>query len=71
MSGQRVTIRVQDDGKGVTSESRRPSSGIANMRTRAALIDVGFKLKSGPQGTEIRLEIDGGIAVPQAESEKT
>jgi signal transduction histidine kinase len=63
-NGPRVTIRVQDDGQGVTQESRRPSSGIANMRTRAALIDVGFKLKSGPQGTEIRLEIDSAAFQP-------
>lgn len=70
-SGDKVTIRVQDDGTGVTHESRRPSSGIANMRTRAALIDVGFKLKSGPQGTEIRLDIDAAEALLQSESEKT
>lgn len=69
-SGDKVTIRVQDDGSGVTQESRRPSSGIANMRTRAALIDVGFKLKSGAQGTEIRLDIDAGDALLQSESEK-
>ena len=70
-SGPRVTIRVQDDGSGVTPETRRLSSGIANMRTRAALIDVDFKLNSGPQGTEIRLEIDGGAAIQLSESEKT
>lgn len=56
-SGPRALIRVQDDGKGLSVEMRRHASGIANMRTRAALIDAGFKLKSGPQGTEIRLEI--------------
>lgn len=70
-SGDHVTIRVQDDGTGVTHESRRPSSGIANMRTRAALIDVGFKLKSGSQGTEICLEIDAGAALLPLEGEKT
>jgi signal transduction histidine kinase len=70
-SGDTVTIRVQDDGTGVTHESRRPSSGIANMRTRAALIDVGFKLKSGRQGTEIQLEIDVPEALQPSESEKT
>jgi signal transduction histidine kinase len=69
-SGDKVTIRVQDDGSGVTQESRRQSSGIANMRTRAALIDVGFKLKSGPQGTEIRLDINVGEVLLQSESEK-
>jgi signal transduction histidine kinase len=68
-SGSRATIRVQDDGKGLTSHLRRHASGIANMRTRAALIDARFKLKSGPKGTEIWLEIDGSAHVPQTESE--
>ncbi len=69
-SGPRVTIRVQDNGSGVPPETRRLSSGVANMRTRAALIDVDFKLNTGPQGTEIRLEIDGGATVQPSESER-
>ena len=68
-SGPRASIRVQDDGKGLSIEVRRHASGIANMRTRAALIDAGFKLKSGPQGTEIRLEIDSVPDLRQRESE--
>jgi signal transduction histidine kinase len=68
-SGARATIRVQDTGKGMPPDLRRHASGIANMRTRAALIDAGFKLKSGPQGTEIRLEIDSTSPLQQRESE--
>ncbi len=70
-AGTRATIRVQDDGLGLSSELRRHASGIANMRTRAALIDVGFKLKTGPQGTEIRLDIDASaiLAQPNREGE--
>lgn len=63
-AGPRVTIRVQDNGKGLSSDVRRNAAGIANMRTRAALIDVGFKLKSSEKGTEIRLEIDGRALSP-------
>lgn len=70
-TGQSATVRVQDDGRGLASELRRHASGIANMRTRAALIDVGFKLRSGPQGTEIRLDIDASAVAPQRESEPT
>lgn len=57
-SGSRAVIRVQDDGRGLGAELRRHASGIANMRTRAALIDVGFRLKTGSHGTEIRLDVD-------------
>lgn len=69
--GQRVTIRVQDSGKGVPGDLRRYGSGIANMRTRAALIDVGFKLKSGEDGTDIRLEILAGAPNRSREDETT
>ena len=55
--GARVTIRVVDYGTGMADDLRRDASGIANMRTRAALIDAGFRLRSGPRGTEIRLEV--------------
>jgi signal transduction histidine kinase len=68
-SGPRAMIRVQDTGTGLSTDLRRHASGIANMRTRAALIDAGFKLKSGPQGTEIRLEIDSATHPPPRESE--
>lgn len=70
-SGPRATIRVQDDGKGMTSALRRHASGISNMRTRAALMDAGFKLKSGPQGTEVRLDIDGSAKAQRPEQETT
>jgi signal transduction histidine kinase len=56
-NGPGALIRVQDTGRGISAKLRRHASGIANMRTRAALIDAGFTLKSGPHGTEIRLEI--------------
>ena len=55
--GAMVTIRVQDDGSGVSTDQRR-ASGLVNMRTRAALIEAGFRLKSGPKGTEVKLEIE-------------
>lgn len=62
-SAGRVTIRVADNGRGFAADPRRHASGIANMRTRAALIDAGFRLKTGPQGTEVRLEIDATPAL--------
>lgn len=70
-TASRVTIRVRDDGTGMPTDLRRHASGIANMRTRAALIDVGFKLKSGPKGTEVRLDIDGSALALPRESEAT
>lgn len=69
VSGPRATIRVQDDGRGLTSEKRRHASGIANMRTRAALIDVGFRLTSDRRGTEVRLDIDSRALSPRHEGE--
>jgi signal transduction histidine kinase len=68
--GPHATIRVQDDGKGMPAALRRHASGISNMRTRAALMDAGFRLKSGPQGTEIRLEIDSS-AIPSRQARET
>lgn len=69
-NGARVMIRVQDNGQGFASDPRRHAAGIANMRTRAALIDAGFRLKTGPQGTEVRLEIEtpGSPPLPRRES---
>lgn len=59
--GSAVTIRVQDDGSGLLADQRR-TSGLANMRTRAALIEASFRLKSGPKGTEVRLDIESETA---------
>jgi two-component system, NarL family, sensor histidine kinase UhpB len=57
-----VTLRVDDDGKGMPTQLPHGTAGIAGMRERALLVGGRLSIRSRPeQGTELRLT----IPVPQ------
>lgn len=52
-----LTITAQDDGKGFDINSIEQGSGLINMRSRAALINTVFDLRSSPNnGVKLTLE---------------
>ena len=58
--GTRMTLR--DDGAGFdTTQTRRPSLGLAGMRERAALVGGSVEIRSAPgRGTTIAVWVPGG-----------
>ncbi|MCU1399903.1 MAG: putative signal transduction histidine kinase [Acidimicrobiales bacterium] len=48
--GNVLTLRVEDDGTGYSHDSTRSSSGLANMRTRAAALGGSFTINGQPGG---------------------
>ena len=60
-----VTLRVADDGQGMSEQLPRGTAGIAGMRERVLLVGGRLTIDSRPgQGTEVRLT----IPVEQAEA---
>ncbi|MEO8243121.1 MAG: ATP-binding protein [bacterium] len=54
---KRIVISVRDDGGGIGKIAGRPTSGLRNMTTRAALIDAELDVRSTSKGTEVRLRL--------------
>jgi two-component system sensor histidine kinase UhpB len=55
---QNVSLRVADDGQGMSAQLPRDTAGIAGMRERALLVQGRLSIQSRPdQGTEVRLTI--------------
>jgi signal transduction histidine kinase len=63
------TLRVRDNGRGITAEERLAVSslGILGMRERAALVGATFEITSAPgQGTTITVRVPLGPAAGEA-----
>jgi signal transduction histidine kinase len=63
------TLRVRDNGRGITAEERLAvrSLGILGMRERAALVGATFDITSAPgQGTTITVRVPLGPAAGEA-----
>ena len=54
---RRATLEVKDDGHGFTPGAPSGGVGLASMRQRAATVDGTLTIKSGPQGTVVRMTI--------------
>lgn len=62
-------IIIEDDGVGFSSAPPRRGGGLANMRTRASLIEASLTMAVGSLGTGTKLEISlstGAVAMAQA-----
>ena len=60
--GQKATLSIADNGRGLPADLPAHTAGISGMRERARLVDGKLTIESKPgQGTTIRLELpDGG-----------
>lgn len=58
--GDRITLRVRDNGRGfdLTAPRKSSSFGLVGLRERAHLVDADLRLRSAPgQGTQIDVDI--------------
>ena len=53
---EKIELRVQDDGVGITGKGSKPGRGLSHMRARAADIGATLSVSSG-SGTTVHLEI--------------
>jgi two-component system sensor histidine kinase UhpB len=57
-AGERITLRVRDDGRGIDRPLPGDTAGISGMRERALLVDAQLSIHSNPgAGTEVRLDV--------------
>ncbi len=52
-----VSLFVSDDGEGFDTKKNNSGHGLGNMRERVNIFDGMFTLESGPDGTQIEVEI--------------
>jgi two-component system sensor histidine kinase UhpB len=58
VAGDRLVLRVRDNGRGMAADERGDSkTGLAGMRERAMLVGGALTVRSGPDGTEVELEV--------------
>ena len=56
-TGRRVTLDVKDDGHGFPAAAPASGVGLASMRERAAQAGGTLTIKSGPEGTQVRMTV--------------
>lgn len=57
-AGDRLVLRVEDDGRGLPAELPKGTAGIGGMRERALLVGGSLKIASEPgEGTIVELEV--------------
>lgn len=63
---RRLTLNIADDGKGIPpailAEGREGHFGLPGMRERAAAIGAQLHIRSGPDGTRLRLTVPAHVA---------
>jgi signal transduction histidine kinase len=56
-AGRRVTLDIKDDGHGFVAEAPSGGLGLASMRERAAAAGGTLTIKSGAEGTHVRMTV--------------
>jgi signal transduction histidine kinase len=56
-AGRRVVLEVSDDGHGFAAGAPSGGIGLASMRERAAAVGGVLTVKSGPEGTVVRMTV--------------
>ena len=56
-AGRRVTLDIKDDGHGFVAEAPSGGLGLASMRERAATAGGTLTIKSGAEGTHVRMTV--------------
>jgi len=54
---RRVAVQVCDDGHGFVAEAPSGGVGLASMRERASAVGGALTIRSGPQGTSVRMTV--------------
>jgi signal transduction histidine kinase len=54
---RRVAVEVCDDGHGFVAEAPSGGVGLASMRERASAVGGALTIRSGPQGTQVRMTV--------------
>lgn len=58
VSGNKICLSIQDDGKGFDTSSRKKTLGLLGMKERAAMIGGELKIESSPgKGTRVEIVI--------------
>lgn len=68
-SGNRVLLRIEDNGRGMPDEEqRRPSLGLVGMRARARHVGGEFKTTKGKRGG-VRIEVEAPVKYAETKVE--
>jgi signal transduction histidine kinase len=59
---RRVAVEVCDDGHGFVAEAPSGGVGLASMRERASAVGGTLTIRSGPQGTRVRMTVPATAA---------
>jgi signal transduction histidine kinase len=55
VQGRKLSLTVQDNGKGFDAANADPGFGISNLRKRTEEVKGDFQLETGPTGTYIKV----------------
>ena len=56
-TARRAAVEVRDDGHGFVAEAPSAGVGLASMRERASAVGGALTIRSGPQGTVVRMTV--------------